>query len=120
MWRSDPTPHWRALAEEVFLGMKRWREEHPRATWIEIERALEERLALLRGHMLEDAAHASPAADFRGAGAAERPRCPACGGPLLAVGQKRRRLTTAHDRPITLDRSAGRCPACGTALFPPR
>lgn len=120
MWRTDPSPHWRELAEDVILGMKRWRAEHPRATWAEIEAALDERLAVLRGHMLEDAAHASPAADFRGAAAGDRPRCPDRGAALVAVGQEVRRLTAAHERPIRLERTAGRCPACGAAVSPPR
>lgn len=90
MWRSDPEPRWQDLAEEAFVGMKRWRAEPPRATWAEIEAALDERLAVLRGRMLEDAAQASAATDFRGASAADRPRCPDCGEPLLAVGQEAR------------------------------
>jgi len=120
MAQANPPSEWQALAEEAFTGMRRWREEHPTATWAEIEAALDERLAALRGRMLEDAAQASAAADFRGAGAADRPRCPECGGPLQAVGQEVRRLTAAHDRPLTLERTAGRCPRCGGAFFPPR
>jgi ribosomal protein S27AE len=120
MWRTEPEPQWRALAEEAFLGLRRWREEHPTATWAEIEAALDERLAALRGHMLEDTARASAAADFRGAPAADRPRCPDCGAALVAAGQERRRLTAAHARPIALERTYGRCPACGAGVFPPR
>lgn len=120
MWRSDPEPQWQDLAEEAFAGMKRWRAEHPKATWAELEAALDERLAVLRGRMLQDAAEASAAADFRGAGAAERPRCPDCGEPLVAAGQGARHLTTAHDRPLALERTAGRCPRCGAGFFPPR
>jgi hypothetical protein len=119
MWRRDPEPQWQAVADDVFTGMKRWRDEHPRASWAEIEAALDEGLAILRGHMLEDAVQASPSADFRGVPAAERPRCPECGGALVATGQKQRRLTAAHERPITLERTAGRCPACETEFFPP-
>jgi hypothetical protein len=120
MSQSPPTPEWQALAEEAFTGMRRWRAEHPTATWAEIEAALDERLAALRGRMLQDAAEASAAADFRGASAARRPRCPDCGEPLQAVGQERRTLTTTHDRPLALERTAGRCPRCGGAFFPPR
>ena len=115
---SDPTSQWRELAEEVFLGMRGWRAAHPRATWAEIEAALEARLAELRGRMLQDTAQASPAADFRGA--AERPPCPHCGAPLQAAGQVPRRLTTAHERVLVLERTHGRCPRCGVGLFPPR
>ena len=120
MWTADPEPQWQDLAAEAFAGLKRWRAEHPTATWAEIEAALDERLAALRGRMLQDAAAASAATDFRGASAERRPRCPDCGEPLLAVGQEVRRLTTAHDRPLALERTAGRCPRCGGGVFPPR
>lgn len=120
MWTSDPESQWQELAAAAFTGMKQWRAEHPTATWAELEAALDERLAVLRGQMLQDAAQASAATDFRGASAATRPRCPACGEPLQAVGQEVRRLTTAHDRPLTLERTAGRCPRCGGGVFPPR
>jgi hypothetical protein len=35
---------WRELAEEILTGMKEWRLQHPKATWNEIETALDERL----------------------------------------------------------------------------
>ena len=120
MWTTDPDAQWRDLAEEAFTGMKAWRAEHPTATWTEIEAALDERLAVLRGRMLQDAAQASAAADFRGTSAERRPRCPDCGEALQAAGQETRRLTTAHERPLTLARTAGRCPRCGGGFFPPR
>jgi hypothetical protein len=115
---SDPTPQWQALAEEAFRGMREWRAAHPRATWAEIEAALDTRLARLRGRVLQDAAAASPAADFRGS--AERPPCPHCGAPLRAAGQVPRRLTTGHEEPVVLERTSGRCPRCGAGIFPPR
>lgn len=62
MWRTDPESRGHGLADEVFAGMKRWRTEHPTATWGEIEAALDERLAALRGRMLQVAAEASAAA----------------------------------------------------------
>ena len=118
MSADDPSARWLELAEEALLGMRDWRAAHPRATWKEIEAELDGRLARLRGQVLGDAARASPLADFRGA--AERPPCPACGAPLRAVGQHRRRLVTDHEQVVTLERTYGRCPACGAGVFPPR
>jgi hypothetical protein len=117
---ADPSPRWLALAEEVLLGMRDWRAAHPRATWKQIEAELDARLARLRGQVLQDAAQASPAADFRGA--AERPPCPGsgCGTPLRAAGQHRRRLATAHEQVVEIERTYGRCPACGAGVSPPR
>jgi hypothetical protein len=120
MWQTDPEPEWQALAAEAFAGLKRWRAEHPRASWAEIEAAQTERLAGLVARLQQDLALASAAADFRGAAADARPPCPACGGALVAVGPVERRLTTAQDRPVVLGRTRGRCPACGAEVFPPR
>lgn len=118
MFRDDPSARWMEVAEAALLGMRDWRAAHPRATWAEIEAELEARLAPLRGQVLQDAARASPLADFRGA--AERPPCPDCGAPLRAAGQHRRRLRTNQEQPVELERTYGRCPACGAGLFPPR
>jgi hypothetical protein len=114
----DPSARWLGLAEEVLLGMRDWRASHPRATWKQIEAELDARLARLRGQVLRDAAQASPAADFRGA--TERPPCPSCGTPLRAAGQHRRRLTTDYEQAVEIERTYGRCPACGAGVFPPR
>ncbi len=120
MWKTDPEPQWQELAAEVIGGMKRWRDEHPTASWAEIEAATDARLAVLRGQMLQDAAEASAAADLRGMPAAARPPCPDCGAALVAVGQEPRHLTAAQARPIVVERTRARCPACGAGVFPPR
>jgi hypothetical protein len=36
--------NWQKQSEEVLIGMKEWREQHPKATCTEIEKALDERL----------------------------------------------------------------------------
>ncbi len=118
MVAEDVSARWMEVAEEALVGMSAWRRDHPRATWTQIETELDARLARLRGQVLRDAAQASPRADFRGA--AEHPPCPACGTPLRAVGQHRRRLVTNHEQLLDLERTYGRCPRCGTGVFPPR
>ena len=110
---------WDALAAEVFLGIKEWRLQHPKATFKEIEQALDARLSALRARMLQDVALASAAADVREARAAERPPCPACGGRLAARGHATRAVTTTHGQTVTLPRSYLVCSVCGTGLFPP-
>jgi YgiT-type zinc finger domain-containing protein len=119
MGTRDQERQWRELAEDVLTGMQEWRLQHPRATWREIETALDERLSRVRARMLQDLALASRATDLGGSEAGERPRCPACGGSLEARGQHTRLLTTAHDRTIRLTRSYAACPTCGEGLFPP-
>jgi hypothetical protein len=119
MWSTEMEARWRELSEAVFTGMAEWRAQHPRATFNEIEAALDERLATVRARMLQDVALASAATDVSGLPVEERPCCPDCGRALEAHGQEERTLRTTYDRPVTLRRSYARCPACGAGLFPP-
>jgi predicted RNA-binding Zn-ribbon protein involved in translation (DUF1610 family) len=113
------TAHWHTLAEDVISGMAEWRLQHSTATLREIEAAIDDRLAALRARMLQDAALASAATDRGALPVDARPVCPDCGHRLEARGQEVPRLTTSHERTITLTRSRAVCPQCGTALVPP-
>jgi len=110
---------WRGLLEEVVGGLREWRAEHPRATFREIEAALDARLDRARATMLEEAAEASPLADLAALPAAERPRCGACGGAVQARGRQERAVTVRGDRTVRLRRGYGVCTACGAGVFPP-
>lgn len=118
-WSKELEARWRQLAEEVMVGMKEWRLQHPKATFREIEAALDERLARVRARMLEDVALASAAADVSVAGRAEKPQCPNCGSAMEPRGQDTRKLTTNYNQTVTLKRSYATCPVCGLGLFPP-
>ncbi len=115
----DFEARWHELTEEAISGMKEWRLQHPKATFREIERAVDERLGKVRARMLQDATLASAAADIQAAQAEERPVCPKCGQALEARGTQERELTTRHNQPIRLERSYGVCPTCGEGFFPP-
>lgn len=117
---EDMDRRWQALSEEVLSGMKEWRLAHPKATFREIEQAVEERVNRLKARMLEDVALASEAQDWHDASQDERPTCPVCHTPLQARGQHARRLQATGGQDITLTRTYGTCPTCGTGLFPPR
>jgi len=117
---DDLDARWHALSDEVITQMKEWRIQHPRATFQEIETALDERLARLRARMLEDTALASRAADLSAASEAERPVCPHCGTPMEPRGQPTRELLTNHDQTLELKRSYAVCPQCHWGIFPPR
>lgn len=117
--RKDFDQDWRALSEEVITGMKEWRLQHPRATLTEIEAALDERLARLRARMLEDAALASAAADWKSGAEATPPTCATCGKPLQGRGRRSRQVQTYGGQSLTLQREYGVCPVCDTGLFPP-
>jgi ribosomal protein S27AE len=116
MPRSLPRDRWLAEAAERFAALDAWRQAHPRATWAEIEAALDAQLGPLRARLLGDTAMASDATDLRG----ERPVCPECGGRLQAAGTRRRRLRGEGGTALALERTYARCPACGAGLFPPR
>lgn len=120
MWTAELEERWRELAEDVIVGMKEWRLQHPRASLREIEAALDARWATVRARMVQDAALTSAVADLTTASPAERPRCTDCGQLLEAHGQDRRELTTHADKTITLWRSYAACPHGHGGFFPPR
>jgi len=120
VWDKEVEARWQQLTDEVMTGMKEWRLQHPKATFREIEAALDERLARVRARMLQDVALASAAAEVRMAKPEDRPRCPKCGHLMEARGQDTRSLTTNYNQTIDLKRSYAVCPVCETGLFPPR
>jgi ribosomal protein S27AE len=111
---------WRVLSDEVLTGVRDWRTAHPRATFAEIEAAVEERLSGLRAQLLQDVALASAAAAWPDTPTAVRPACPDCGTALQSRGPHTRTLTVQGDQAVPLTRTYGVCPACGAGLFPPR
>ena len=115
-WES----RWRVLSDEVLTGLRDWRTAHPRATFAEIEAAVEERLRRLRAQLLQDVALTSAAAVWPDTPTAARPACPDCGTALQSRGQHTRTLTVQGDQAVPLARTYGVCPACGAGLFPPR
>jgi len=76
--------------------------------------------ARARARMLEDLALARTAATWQDAARLQRPTCPACGTPLDERGPHPRTLLTHGGHALTLERSDGVCPSCGSGLFPPR
>ena len=120
MGRDDFNQDWTSLSEEILSGVYEWRLQHPKATLSQIEAAIDERLARLRTKMLQDAALATPAADWTTAPPDDRPRCPHCQTPLQPRGKHSRSLQTHGARDLVFERSYGVCPACQAGLFPPR
>ncbi len=106
------------LALELVAGLRDWRAQHPHATLHAIETAVEDRRARLRVALLQEAALASPTADWT-APAAPAPPCPPGQPPLTARGSRTRRLQAPGGQELALTRHYATCPACGTGLFPP-
>ena len=90
----------------------RWREAHPLATFAEIERELDERLADARAQMLGDLAVKTPARKATGA------VCPECGKAMRSDGSRTRAIRTRQGRRVRLAREYAICPGCGAGLLP--
>ena len=110
---------WRREAEAVLSGLKGWRLGHPRATFRELEAAVDERLNRLRARWLADLALVSRAAAVSAQPVRERPRCPGCGGRLAPRGRHERQVVVQGGQVVRLERDYAACPACGSGLFPP-
>src|SRR3989440_8876816 len=57
------------------LGMTQWRKEHPKATWAEIEAAVDEQMNQVRAQLLQDLVQMGESEDWSKIPAEERPRC---------------------------------------------
>jgi ribosomal protein S27AE len=110
---------WAGDAESVWTGMAEWRAAHPKATFSEIEAALDERLGQVRARVLADLALASAAADVAGEADGERPQCARCGSELRARSRSERTLLTHGGGEVRLERTYAACPTCGDGTFPP-
>jgi hypothetical protein len=93
----DLETRWRELSEEVITGMHEWRLQHPKATFREIEMALDERLARVRARMLEDAPLLSCSTDLQTEDSKGPLTCPNCQTPLERRSKHTHTLVTQHD-----------------------
>ena len=109
---------WQELFEVAMSEVSEWRGQHKRASFTEIEEALDKQLSEVRAQLLQDLVESSASADIRGQAKEDRPTCPECGEALLANGQHTREVTTTHEQRVQLTRSYGRCPVCGCGFFP--
>ncbi|HEX6482139.1 MAG TPA: hypothetical protein VF043_25120 [Ktedonobacteraceae bacterium] len=54
---------WRALSEEILFALKEWREQHPKATLLEIEEEVSQQMSRLGAQVIQDAAQSSRGLD---------------------------------------------------------
>jgi hypothetical protein len=92
----------------------RWRTAHPAATFAEIERELDERMADVRARMLGELAALT---ELRQPSSTP---CPECGRAMQPAGSHQRKLKTHRHRDVAIERDYARCPTCGVGFFPPR
>ena|SRR5918911_3847829 len=97
--------------DQVQRELAAWRSTHPRATFAEIEAAVEQQIEQLRTHLLSEHVQAG----FH----EERPVCPQCGATMVPRARSTRTLLLRGDQSLELERSYVRCPSCGEGLFPP-
>jgi len=119
MWSEETERRLQELSEEVILEVKEWRLQHPKATFREIEAAVDESWARARARVGQEVSLASEAREMSSDPEGGGYRCPQCRHPLESRGQRSRDLLTHYNQSINLKRSYGVCPACGTGLFPP-
>src|SRR5260221_1811334 len=91
------------------LGMTQWRQEHPKATWAEIEAAVDERGNQLRAELIQDRARMGENEEWSQKPEAERPTGATCGQPPLARGEQTRWLQTNGGEAVKLTRTYGNC-----------
>jgi YgiT-type zinc finger domain-containing protein len=101
------------------LGISEWRKEHPKATFGEIEAAVDERVNQLRAQLIEDVVQMGETGGWGQKGEEERPNCASCGKLLVVRGERTRYLQTSGGEAIKLRRTYGTCPECGEGFFPP-
>jgi hypothetical protein len=120
MGRSeDANTRWQVQARAAREALAQWRQQHPTATFTEIEAAVDQQLDALRAALIADLARASRAADLAAKQAGAPPRCPSCGERLASQGQHRRHVLVQGGQTVDLHRDYAVCPACGRGLLPP-
>lgn len=108
---------WGEWSEEGFKQIEQWRRAHPKATFEQIEAAVDERLTKVRTQVLEAVVLASEAADP--SESEPNPKCPHCGHTMQRRGAPSRQLLSNHNQSMSLKRVYFVCPCCGEGLFPP-
>src|SRR5437660_10506822 len=93
--RSEQMPQVSGGLRDV-LGMTQWRKEHPKATWAEIEAAVDERINQLRAQLIQDVVQMGESEYWNEIPEEERPRCATYGKLLWARGEQMRLRT--HQR----------------------
>jgi hypothetical protein len=100
------------------LGMTQGRKEPPKATWAEIEAAVDERINQWRAQLIQDVVQRGETQGWSEAPQEERPRGASGGKPLVARGEQTRWVQTTGGEAVKLTRTYGPCPTWGVGFFP--
>ena len=100
------------------LGMTQWRKEHPKATWAEIEAAVDEQINQLRAQLIQDMVQMGETEGWSGMPGGGTSELSTSGKPLCARGKQTRFMQTNGGEAVKLTRTYGTCPSVGSAFFP--
>src|SRR5260370_18537706 len=109
----------RQMITEILTDIKEWRRANPRATYVQIEDEVQQRLMQLEARLIEGAVEESPSREWGRGSAVDAALCPTCAVSLQTRGQHQRTLQGNGGENVTLLRTYGTCPRCGEGLFPP-
>ena len=109
-------PEWQGLVDKILSGLAEWRQQHPKATFGEIEQETMKRMGQLQARMMQEMAMASQATDWETETA---PTCPECGEKMRKRSEQERHLQAQGGGEVKLKRAYAVCPACGAEIFPP-
>jgi NADH pyrophosphatase NudC (nudix superfamily) len=112
--KSDP--QWQMVMDEMLSGLTEWRQQHPKATFRDIEQETMRRISSLQARLMSDLAQTSEATTWTAETTAV---CPECGAEMRPDGQRTRHLQGLGGADIPLQRSYVVCVACGAGFFPP-
>lgn len=102
-------------AEALFAEMEEWYDDHPEASFGEIEEKLRQERRRLMGETTEILINGRQSGQQ-----VEAPACPSCGQSMRFEGYRGRRVDGLEGE-SELERAYYRCPhGCGESLFPPR
>lgn len=101
-------------AEALYAEMEEWYDEHPEATFGEIEEKLRQERRRLMGETTEILINGRQSGHQ-----VEAAECPACGRSMRFEGYRKRTIDGLEGE-SELERAYYRCPhGCGESLFPP-
>ena len=100
-------------AEEMYEGLRLWRDEHPEASFDEIAAEVTPQRRELMGGLLQQLAMQ------QGDGRYAEVSCPECGKGMESSGQRKRWVVHSEGE-TALVRAYHHCAECGSGLFPPR
>lgn len=105
------------MLEGTLRQLADWQRATPKATFAEIEDAVEEQVAQFRAQLLADLLRTRSGGEQA---TDERSACPECGQAMEQRGEKERAVTIRGNRTVRFRRRHTICPGCGAGLFPPR